>query len=204
MNIQWYGEGCFKIQTGEAVLLTDVFEASSGLTPPKVKADISLRTLTPIPFPDFFASAKTDITGGGEYEIKGVEIRAFQLVNESTAEFVKTIFKVKADDLSLVFLGHISEMPAADVLEQLGEVDILFMPVPQEHFLPADKALTLVRQLNPKVLILSFFKAPGLKRKAVDPQEFASEFGGAVPAPEKLVLKKKELPAKLQVYVPNL
>ncbi len=204
MNIQWYGEGCFRVQTSEAVLLTDVFEASSGLTPPKVKPDISLRTLTPIPFSDIFVSLKTDISGGGEYEIKNVEIRGFQLDAESTADFVKTIFKVKADDLTMVFLGHISGMPVAEVLEQLGEIDILFMPVPQEHFLPADKALTLVRQLNPKILILSFFKVPDLKRKAPDPKEFADEFGGAVAPQEKLSFKKKELPAKLQVYVPQL
>jgi len=40
MVISFYGEGCFKIQSGEAVVLIDPPSPQSGLTAPRFKFDV--------------------------------------------------------------------------------------------------------------------------------------------------------------------
>jgi len=50
MNIIWYGQSCFKIQSKDIVLITDPFDKKIGLRPPFGSADIvtishSLKTI---------------------------------------------------------------------------------------------------------------------------------------------------------------
>ena len=68
MVINWYGEACFKIQSGEFVLLTDPFLSEEGLTPPRFKASLTLLTkiLRPIPYEK---SENPIVAGAGEYEL---------------------------------------------------------------------------------------------------------------------------------------
>ena len=79
MIINWYGEGCFKVQTGGLVLLTDPFLSQTGLTPPRGKFDIVLKTLIPLPLSQQENKEEKVILGAGEYEIKGIEIKGFSL-----------------------------------------------------------------------------------------------------------------------------
>ncbi len=204
MIINWYGEGCFRIQTSGTVVLTDPFEAEVGLTPPRFKPDVVIRTITTLPFGPLGDYEATMILGAGEYEIRDIELRGFSLAEESSDKFIKTIFKMKAEELNIVFLGHISDMPLADVLEKLDVVDVLFMPVPGGHFISEEKAATLIRQLNPKVVIPSFFKVTGLKRSADSLSNFLKEFDTAGEPQEKITLKKKDLPVKTTIYVPKI
>ena len=96
MIINWYGEGCFKIQTGGITLITDPFESSIGLTPPRGKTEIVLKTLTPWPMAN--GEEGKVVRRGGEYEIQGVTISGFPTLKESSENFFKTIYKVGAED----------------------------------------------------------------------------------------------------------
>ena len=96
MIINWYGEGCFKIQTGGLTLLTDPLESSSGLTPARGKNDLVLKTLTAWPFEVESGKSKVEseegqlIRGAGEYEIQGVSVLGFSLPKESSEKFLKS------------------------------------------------------------------------------------------------------------------
>jgi len=84
MVISWYGEGCFKIQSSETVLTSDPFLASTGLSAPRFKSDIVIKTIAPFP-PISGEEGVFGIGGAGEYNFKDITIRGFALPNESTA-----------------------------------------------------------------------------------------------------------------------
>ena len=201
MVINFYGEGCFKIQSGNLVVLIDPFDKSVGLTPPRMKTDIVLKTLSPIPFPeDENGEEGTQlISGAGEYNAKGVTINGFPVLKESTDKFLKTIYLVDIEDARLCFLGHLSDVPEPSVLEYLEEIDILFVPAGGEPFMEQKPAIKLARQLEPKIIIPSFFRVPSLKRKTGDLKIFLEEFngpkGGCEKEQDKLTIKKKEIDA---------
>jgi len=202
MVITFYGEGCFKIQSGDFVILTDVFDNNIGLVPPRLKPDIALRTLTPLPLIKNQESTaqnqpSTAIIGPGEYNIKDVNVFGFLLAKESSDKFFKTIYLLGAEGINLCFLGHLSEMPEPTILEHLEEVDILFAPAGGQPFIDQKALAKLIKQIQPKIVIPSFFKIPSLKRPTDKIEKFLEELNGQksgkIEPQEKLVVKKKDL-----------
>ncbi len=210
MIINWYGEGCFKIQTGGLTIVTDPFDSSIGLTPPRGKADITIKTLMPA----FAVSAASTgkpavksedneqvITGPGEYEVKGVFITGWPLLKDSSESYLKSVFVVEAEEMRLGFLGHLSQFNEPEIIEELDGIDLLFIPAGGKPFIDQESASKLIRQINPKAVVCSFFKTPGLKRKADDVAVFLKENGHKAEPQEKFTVKKKDLTEKVQVIV---
>lgn len=198
MIITFYGEGCFKIQSGDFIVLTDPFDNKTGLAAPRLKPDIVLKTLTPLPFPQSsILNPQFSISGPGEYNIKNINIAGFGLPKESTEKFLKTIYLVKIEGVNLCFLGHISEILEPTILERLGEIDILFIPAGGEPFINQKTAAKIIKQIEPKIVIPSFYKIPSLKRHACGLSAFLEEFNGEKikqkETQEKLTIKKKDL-----------
>jgi len=198
MVINWYGEGCFKIQTGGQTLLVDPFNASTGLTPPRFKSDITLYTTTALPR-DISLNDEGAINGPGEYEIKEVGVHGW--IAESSEQEIRSVYLVKTEELSLVFLGHISRELKPELLEYFGDADMLFIPIGGSPYLSGETAAKLVKQLSPKIVIPSFFKISHLDRKAEGVSSFLKELGQEAEPQEKIVLKKKELPASTRAIV---
>ncbi len=198
MVISFYGEGCFKIQSGEAVVLIDPPSPQSGLTPPRFKFDILLKTLVSSEEVESGFLRNVDgegfkIIGPGEYDIKNIVISGYGLANESTDEFIKTIYLVEIEGIKMCFLGHVSEALATDIAEHLEEIDVLFIPAGGKPFIEQKAAVKLIKQIAPKIVIPSFFKISGLKRPSADLKIFLEEGGYKAETQEKLTVKKKDL-----------
>ena len=199
MVITFYGEGCFKLQSGDFVILSDPFDGETGLTPPRFKADIILKTFTSIPIVNQLINQSTNqlIFGPGEYNIKDITITGFSLSKESSEKFLKTVYLLELEDVKLCFLGHLSEAPEPAILEHLEKIDVLFIPAGGPPFLNQKSAVKIIKQLQPKIVIPCFFKIPSLKRPADKLEKFLEEFNGPkakeVTGQEKLVIKKKDL-----------
>lgn len=173
MVINYFGDGCFRLQSGELSLLVNP-------TSNRLKADVTLRTL-------FLAAdpvSAEEIAHPGEYEAKGVEVQGWQVKEESTERFVKSVFAVTMENMRFVFLGHLSKPLSAAFLEDLGETDVVFVPTGDSHFIDPADAAKLMRQIEPKVIIPAYFKNANelVKAMGVKPEEM-----------EKFTFKKKEI-----------
>ncbi len=204
MVINWYGESCFKLQTGETAILTDPFDAKTGLTPPRLKADIVLKTRIALPLPYIPEREGAVISGPGEYEIRGIEFFGLPLKGMLGEKTLESAYLVTAEELRLGFLGHASDMPDAEILERMGDVDVLFIPAGGAPYLSQELAAKLVKQINPKIVVASLFKVPKLARKSDAVDAFLKELDQKAEPQEKLVIKKKDLPASLQVFIPKI
>ena len=199
MVINWYGEGCFKVQIGDFTLVSDPFDSKLGLNPARGKFDVLLKTISAWPPAEDAASAEASadkgavLIGPGEYEVKGFDIHGVSLAKESSENFFKTIYLVKTEDANLCFLGHIADYPDEDALGELKSIDILFVPAGGKPFISPEIAAKLIKQINPKIVIPTFFKVPGLKRQAADTKDFVGELGLKIDVEEKLTVKKKDL-----------
>lgn len=201
MVITYYGLNCFKIQSGEFVVVTDPFSKESGLTPPRFKADVVLISRRDDPF---FNNAES--LGGpaspkrveadepkifnlpGEYETNGIFFQGLDLGDGSTA------FIWKQENISLCHLGDFSqEKFPENKLESIDGVDILFIPADS----PA-----LINQIEPKAVIPMKFHIKGSSLKLSNLEGFFKEIGKKAESQEKLTIKKKELEGSgLKVFV---
>lgn len=213
MIISWYGHSCFKIQTSSAsgplVLVTDPFAKEAGLTPPRLQADIVTVSH------QHFDHNNVETVGGspflinmpGEYEIKGITVRgipSFHDKVEGAERGNNIIYCLRVENISLCHLGDLGqEKLTAQQLEQMGDVDILFVPVGGKYTLDGSEAAEIVNQIEPKIVIPMHYKVSGLAIDLDNEKEFLKEIGEAETI-DKLTLKKKDLPedgAPTKVYV---
>ena len=174
MVIQYYGGGSFRVSSGEKSILIDPENN-------RLKADVILRTISP---PNIDSESSAEIAFPGEYEIGGVEILGVGVPAESTEKFIKTVYYVTFEDIRLAFFGHISKMPEVKILEEMGEPDVVIIPTGADHFLPEQDAVTLIKKIEPAMVIPSFFK---------DLKNFKKALGQKSAPEEKAVFKKKDL-----------
>lgn len=119
-----------------------------------------------------------EFPGPGEYEKSGIFI-------EGIADNGNTIYLVRAEEINLCYLGNISHGLKDDEAKEIGDVDILFVPLGEKDSLPTAKALSLVTKIDPKVVIPMLF---------ADLAEFKKSEGISDGETDVFKIKKSDLP----------
>ena len=203
MVITWYGLSSFKIASGSLTLITDPFSASVGLLAPRGGADIVVVSNRENPAYNNAASLGDEKTfvadGAGEYDVKGLFIHGGIGGNGAT------IYAIRMEDIRLGFLGALKtkEMTEAQ-LADLGEVDILFVPVGGHTVCDAEEASKIVSQVEPTIVIPMHFAQKGLKMQLDKVETFQKEMSSKTEPQDKLTIKRSELaPDGTKVIVLN-
>jgi len=173
MVITYFGNGTFRLQSGETSLLVDP-EGN------RMKGDVVLHTSATIKEGEVIDPDA--IRFPGEYESHGIEIDGAALSGKG--EKLVTAYLVRMEDIRVGILGPTSEFPAAEALDVLDEPDILILPVQKGEYLSGEQAAKLAKQLEPAVVIPSYYKNAAEVQKAFEKK--------AEPQ-EKFVCKKKDL-----------
>ncbi|TSA45908.1 hypothetical protein D4R52_01570 [bacterium] len=205
MVITWFGLSSFKISSGNLTLVTDPFSKDVGLTPPRVQTDIAVISNVNNPAYNNRESLGGDETfvvdGPGEYDVKGLFMRGIPASGDETSKTngfdYTTIYSIRMEDIKIGFLGSIKQKELTDSqLEDLGEVDILFVPVGGHGVSSAEQAVTMVNQIEPHIVIPTHFWQKGVKMQSDKIESFLKEIGSKAAPMEKLTLKKSELAEK--------
>lgn len=208
MQIQWYGQSCFKIQSGEITLIIDPFSKEIGLNPPRGKADIVLSTHSHDDhnnidgFEDAFI-----VNTPGEYEIKGVAIKGVESCHDDVGgkEFgINTIYAIEIDEIKVGHLGDLGQKElTAEQVDAIGDIDILIVPIGGSYSLDGQKMATLdadgakkiINQIEPRIVVPMHYSIDGNKIKMEGPEKFLKMFGvSEKDAVSKISIKKKDLP----------
>ena len=178
MVINFFGNGCFRLQSGETSILLNPENN-------RLKADVILKTIAPTETELLTEVEESPtISFPGEYEVKGIEIVGFPIGNESTEKFLKTAYSIIWEEMKFVFLGHPSQPIDAKLMEEFSDPDVLILPVGGGHFLEPDVAAKIAKQLEARIVIPSFYK---------NPDEFLKAVGKKGETMEKLVFKPKDI-----------
>lgn len=209
MNIQYYGDYCFKITTKpngrateDVIIVTDVPEKGLGLRAPQGESDIVLLSHQSFEAEELAVvkGEPVKIFAPGEYSAKGVAIMGFQSARDTDGGAQRgqnTIFLFETEEMRLCFLGALGDEPAADVIERLSGVDVLFVPVGGEDTLPVNAIDELVRKIEPKTVIPMHYKIAGMTTSLPDEKPFCKVMGNCPKETlAKWNVKKKDLEGK--------
>lgn len=204
MNITWYGQSCFKIQSKDTVLITDPFDKKIGLKPPFGAADIVTISHDHSDHNNFQV-IKNDpfvIDSTGEYEIKKVRIKGINSYHdnqEGKERGQNVIYKIEMEGMKICHLGDLGQSNLINgQLEKIGQVDILFIPVGGVFTIDWKSANTIISQIEPRIIVPMHYKVSGvkgelLKLDSID--NFCKERGvSSKDAVNKFSIKKKDLP----------
>ena len=207
MQITWYGQACFKVVSGDTTIVISPFGKGLGLNPPRGKADVVLLSSDGADDNIAIPDGSMVISGEGEYEVKGVLISGFSFFHAHEGASVlrkSTIYTIIVDDVTLCHLDNATPKQVDAILEKIGEVDVLMVPVggthrigkEEIHMLDAEAAVALVGEIEPRIVIPMYYKIPGLTVSLNNADAFLKAMGalhGAKPV-DKLTIKKKDLP----------
>jgi len=194
MVITHHGGQCFKVTLGDTTLAFDPISKKSSLSPVKFGADIVLVSLN---HPDFNgidevtygAKQPFVIDGPGEYEIGDATVRGFgtETTYEKTRRF-NTIYQVSLEGMNMLFLGALSSGDInPKILSDLGDIDILFVPIGGGDVLDVSAASKLATKLEASCIIPMHYDKKSL-------EAFLKEEGSQNGKPqEKLTIKKKDV-----------
>ena len=211
MDITFLGHSSFRLKGRGASLVTDPFDPKMvGLKYSGVEADIVTISHNHNDHnqASLVKNSKKVVVGPGEYEIMGISILGFASYHDAdkgTKRGPNTIYVFEMDDLRLCHLGDLGHELSEDLVEALGDIDILFIPVGGEFTIGAESAVKVVQAVEPSIVIPMHYQAPGLNQesfKALAPvDDFLKEVGLTVERLPKLTIKKEEFGEEKKVVV---
>lgn len=216
MEIKYFGHSCFRLKGKKATVIIDPYSDEIGLKMPKLTAEIVVVSHSHFDHNNVAVVKGTPkreqpflVEGPGEYEISGVGmigISSFHDAVKGQERGKNTIFVLKMDGLTIVHLGDLGETISDDKAEEIGPVDVLFVPVGGEVTIGPKEAAAVVNKLEPRIVIPMHFLAPGLTSsmaKGLRPvEEFLHEMGvSGVESVETLEVAAERLPEGTQVYL---
>lgn len=208
MDIYWYGQSLFKIKGKSATVVIDPFDPQIGLKLPKeLSADIVLSSHAHYDHNNvaFVGGNPLIVTGPGDYEKNGISIRGISTYHDSTSGSERgknTAYHLLIDGVNVVHLGDLGHLLSEEQITQIGEADILMIPVGGNYTIDAENASKVVTQLEPRIVIPMHYKIDEVKVDIEGLGPFLKELGAEniQPVP-KLSVTKDKLPEETTVVV---
>ncbi len=163
MEITWYGLSCFRVtERGRITAVTDPFSDEIGIPAPKLKGDL-VTVSHDVPGHNFIETVKGEphvLIGPGEYEVGGVFVTGFPMHDvETQRRNVAYLFDY--DKLTVLHLGDLAHVPAQSEVEELGQVNVLLIPVGGGKGLNAAEAAEVVGLVEPYFVDPDALRAAG-------------------------------------------
>jgi len=209
MDISWLGHSCFRIRGSHGTVITDPYPPSLGYSLGKPTARI-VTVSHQHPGHSYVQGISGEprlVTGPGEYEIGGIliiGIATFHDDQRGRKRGKNTAYLIEIDEVSICHLGDLGHVLTTEQLEEIGNVDVLLLPVGGVSTINAPVAAEVVRQLEPKAVVPMHYKTQALSWELEPVERFLKEMGvKEVKSQPKLSFTKSSLPATTQVFLLN-
>lgn len=211
MDITWFGHSCFRIKGKDATLVTDPISSELGYPEAGLEADIVTLSHRH-PGHDNAASVGNGprvVGGPGEYEIRDVFILGMGTFHDSSQGEERgknTVYLIELDDIRVCHLGDLGHALSPQQVEELGNVDVVMVPVGGVSTIDAKTAREVVLVLGAKIVIPMHYQTevsswlepvnPFLKEMGVTEPVLQAKFAitrSAVPPETQVVLLEQSL-----------
>ncbi|CAN5651697.1 MBL fold metallo-hydrolase [soil metagenome] len=163
MEVQYFGANCVRVNTKKANIIIDDTLQDAGLKSVTKPGEIALFTSA---HAGPAAAVEIVIDQPGEYEISDTSIQGISArahIDEE-GQHSATIFKIIAEDIRVVVLGHIYPELNEGQLESIGTIDVLLIPVGGNGYtLDPTGALKLIKMIEPKIVIPTHYNDKAVK-----------------------------------------
>jgi len=201
------GHSCFRIKGSQAVVITDPFPPDLGYSLGKPTANIvTVSHQHPShSYVQGIGGEPRTIHGPGEYEISGVLIigvATFHDAEGGKKRGKNTVYLMEVDGISVCHLGDLGQVLTSEQVEEIGDVDVLLLPVGGVSTIGAAMAAEVIRQLEPQAVVPMHYKTPFVSRELDPVEKFLKEMGmGQIESRPKLSLSRTNLPVGTQVFL---
>jgi L-ascorbate metabolism protein UlaG (beta-lactamase superfamily) len=210
MDIRWLGHSCFLLKGKSKTIITDPCHPDLGYRLGEAKADIvTVSHFHPgHSYIEGVEGGAREISSPGEYEIGGTFITGISVFHDSEKGSIRgrnTAYVIEIDDIALCHLGDLGHALGPQSVEELGDIDVLFIPVGEVSTVPVDTAVEIVRQLAPPIVIPMHYKTERLTRELSPVGKFLDKMRVRdLEAKPILPITSSTLPAGTQIVLLSL
>lgn len=163
MKIQYLGHSCFYLESKTGVsLLTDPYTKVGYELPSGIQADIVLTSHEHFDHNNVQAvSTECTINKSGEKDCFGIKIKGIDSFHDPLMGRLRgnnVIFKFDIDGIIFCHLGDLGEPCSTELLEKIGKVDVLLIPIGGTYTIDAAQAYEYAQKIAPKVVIPMHYK----------------------------------------------
>lgn len=209
MEITWLGHACFRLKGSQATVITDPYPPDLGYSLGKQTARV-VTISHQHPGHSYIAGIGGEpkvIKGPGEYEIGGILVIGLSTFHDSDGGKQRgknIVYLIEVDEVAICHLGDLGHVLTTQQVEEIGNVDVLLVPVGGVSTINASMAAEVVRQLEPKIVVPMHYKTEVLKRELEPVDRFLKEMGVKdVTSRPRLSVTKANLPVSTQVLLMN-
>ncbi|MDP4088516.1 MAG: MBL fold metallo-hydrolase [Bacillota bacterium] len=185
MEITWFGHSCFlfKDRSGKK-LLTDPFDTSVGYSVPNETVDIV--TVSHQHFDHNYVEALPGIPAvidkTGSFCVNDISIKGIQSYHDKYKGAKRgnnIIFVINMDGLTVCHMGDIGHMPAPEDFQEIGDIDVLFIPVGGNYTIDGEEAAKVSRQINSHIVIPMHYRTSALSLPLEGTEKFIMKMGNS-------------------------
>ena len=207
MEIKWLGHSCFSIKEKGKTIITDPYGPELGYPTLKQSADI-VTVSHSHPGHSFVEGIDNDprlIVTPGEYEMGGFFITGVSTFHDNENGEVRgknTVFLLELGKVLVCHLGDLGHRLTPQLLEEIGTVDVLFLPVGEGSTFSVNLAVETVRAMEPRIVIPMHYKTAALNRELETVDAFLKKMGTKeIEARPGISLNQSSLPSNTEVVV---
>lgn len=215
MEITYLGHSCFRLKGNSGTVITDPYDSYVGFSLPSASADLITISHDHKDHNNFKAingTARREqpfiVDHPGEYEVGGVSVFGVKTDHDAHGGVERgsnIVFTVLIDDLRVCHLGDLGHELTQDQLTEIGQVDVLLLPVGGNYTIDPSQALKIAQALEPSYIVPMHYKTPKHNQDVFGDmaslEDFLKEYGSE-PTPEaKLVVSKDRLPEETEMVV---
>ncbi len=212
MKVKWLGHSCFLvISKGGVRIITDPYAVGGGInySPIKEPADIVVVTHGHDDHSNVSAvqGEPEVVRGDGTKTARGIQFRGVASYHDDSHGAQRgpnTIFCFTIDDINLCHLGDLGHPLDSHLIEEIGDIGILFLPVGEVSTIPIDTAVEIVRQLEPPIVIPMHYKTEAFTGNLSPVDKFLDKMRiRELEAKPKLSITSSSLPSSTQTIALN-
>jgi L-ascorbate metabolism protein UlaG (beta-lactamase superfamily) len=210
VKVKWWGHATFEIKGSKVTVITDPHGGSVGLPEPRSSGDIVL-----VSHDHFDHYSKIDqvsksgaekfLWAEGTKTVKGITVKgipAFHDESKGKQRGKNIIYTFNVDGINFCHLGDLGHIPSDSQVKEIGQVDVLFIPVGGVFTIDAKGATETANLIKPKIIIPMHYKLPSLQLGIAEVKEFTS---GKTRVKEvkssEVEISKDALPKETEVWV---
>ncbi|WP_186431179.1 MBL fold metallo-hydrolase [Clostridium sp. BSD9I1] len=169
MKIKWFGQSCFMITSENGIkILMDPYKNVLGYKlPEEITADIVATSHDHSDHNHISAvkSSFVHINGTGKFLEHGIEIKGVETFHDKfsgTKKGKNIIYNLKIDGINVCHCGDLGHTLDSNLVKEIGNVDILLLPVGGGFTIDAFDAVNVMKQLKPTVVVPMHYRTKAL------------------------------------------
>lgn len=180
MKIKWLGHACFLITSRDGIrIITDPYAVGGGIKYAPVTEAADVVTVSHDHGDHSNVSSVQGrpevVKGSGAKTVRGIQFRGIATYHDAARGQQRgsnTVFCFTVDDIRLCHLGDLGHKLDPGQVNEIGAVDMLFVPVGGFYTIDATVANQTIEQLRPRVVIPMHFRTPRCDYPIADVEDF--------------------------------